>query len=59
MKHPRLWINFGWFSGDPFKLIDITIGETSENYSDKKVDMITFFSIQVIHFLFAFGWKSY
>lgn len=56
--YKSLWLNAGWFRGDPFKLISITIGETTEAYSSGKVDQVTFFNFQFLHFVFAFGWYA-
>lgn len=42
-KQPNLKIEYGWFSGDPFRLINITIGEMI-------LDVFTIFSIQIFKF---------
>ena len=54
----NLWVNIGWYSGDPFKVISLTIGETMEAYNTRKIDQITFFNFQFLYFVIAFGWCS-
>ena len=55
----RLWMNLGWYKGDPFKLFCVTIWETGHSYDFKRVDHITVLSFQTLYFVFAFGWRSY
>lgn len=55
--YKSLWLNLGWYYGEPFKVISVTIGETSEAYPSGKVDQVTFFNFQFLHFVFAFGWN--
>lgn len=43
------YFSIGWFKGEPFKLIDITL---FENIQD---DMIVIFSLQIIKFMISFG----
>ena len=54
----KFWLNFGWYRGDPFKVISVTIGETMEAYNSRKIDQVTFFNFQVLYFVFAFGWHA-
>ena len=53
-----LWLNVGWFLGDPFKLLSVTIGETMEKYNYRKIDQVTFFNFQFLYFVLAFGWQE-
>ena len=54
----NVWVNLGWYPGDPFKVISVTIGETMEAYPSGKIDQVTFFNFQFLHFVFAFGWSA-
>ena len=54
----NVWVNLGWYPGDPFKVISVTVGETSEAYPSRKVDHVTFLNIQFLYFVFAFGWSA-
>ena len=50
----KFWLNFGWYPGDPFKLLSLTIGEASEFRG--KVDFISIFDLQLLGYLsLAFG----
>jgi hypothetical protein len=53
-----LWINLGWFPGDPLKLIDVSLGEIDFDYKTNKVDHVTLFSFQVVYFSLCFGWRK-
>lgn len=52
-----LWLNIGWFPGDPFKAFCLTFGETDHGYSGD-IDFVTLLSIQVIYFTFGLGWRK-
>ncbi len=43
-----LWLNIGWFAGDPFRLAHITIGENID-------DLVVFCELQILKFLIVFG----
>lgn len=51
LNYKWFWLNFGWYSGDPFKTFSFTIGEVSVDE-----DIVTFFDIQIFLFSFSFGW---
>lgn len=48
-KKVRFWVNFGWYSGELFYLLQVQIMEIYEKSS------ITLFSIQVIKLSFGIG----
>lgn len=52
------WLSCGWFPGDTFKAFCFTFGETIDDYHGKKLDQVTFLSIQIAYFTFAFGWQA-
>lgn len=56
--YKKIWLNIGWFHGDPFKVFSVTIGETMEAYNSRKIDQITFFNFQFLYFVFAVGWYA-
>ena len=58
VHYKGLWLNAGWFHGDPFKLISITIGEALEDFRGGEIDQVTFLNIQFLYFVFAFGWSA-
>lgn len=45
----RVWLEVGWFKGEPFKLFHFTFIEKGE--------FITIFEIQVMLFIFGFGFE--
>ena len=49
----RFWLSLGWFSGEPFVLFLLLVGEF---IGYPKIDMVTIFSIQVLKLSLAFGW---
>lgn len=44
----HFWSNIGWYGGEPFRLIHISIGETDTGY-------LGLFAFQVAYFCIAFG----
>jgi len=55
----HLWLNFGWYSGNEWFLLNIMLFNCSQDYPSKRIDHVTVFSVQVLKLLFAFGWHSY
>lgn len=53
----NLFVNVGWFSGEPFALFKLTIGQVTEGYPDG-IDCITLFDIQVTKIAFCVGWSK-
>lgn len=53
-----MWLNFGWYPGDPFELFRLTILEANKDYKGEKIDFVTIFSVKITHLLFAFGWHK-
>ena len=58
IHYKSLWLNAGWYRGDPFKVISITIGEALKSFPDEIIDQVTFLNIQFLYFVFAFGWSA-
>ena len=58
LSSKHLWFNAGWYPGDPFQLFCLAILETTSSYCSGKVDHVIVFSIQVIKFAIAFGWRA-
>jgi hypothetical protein len=52
----HFWLNLGWYRKEPLKLFGLVIGEICENYKGR-VDLVAILSIQILRFLFAFGWQ--
>lgn len=46
----KLWVNMGWYSGDPFRVFLLEIGQHVNG-----LDMIVIFSIQVALLSFTIG----
>lgn len=55
----KVWGQAGWFTGDVWKLICITIGETQNDWQDSKTDFVTILSLQFLYFHIGFGIRSY
>jgi hypothetical protein len=53
----RYWLNAGWYSGNPFKIFCLTIGERVPDYPAIKWyrDSWALIEIQFLYLLFSFG----
>ena len=54
LKIRWFWLDFGWFFGNSFK-IGINFFEVIK-YGDK-IDILTFFDLQIFKFVISFGWS--
>ncbi len=50
----RFWMNCGWYSGEEFKLLNLSILEILTD-AKNKVDQINFFNIQITKFILTCG----
>ena len=53
-----LWLNLGWYPGDPFKFFDFTLGEIERDLKTNDMDYIVVFSLQMAYFTLAAGWHK-
>jgi len=51
-KKHRLWGQFGWYPGEEFKLLDVTLFDITEY-------LVIIFQIQIAKLLIGFGIQSY
>lgn len=50
----KFWINFGWYSGEEFKVFNLSVLKFLTDQHNK-IDMIVFWDIQILKFMFACG----
>lgn len=58
IQHGNLWLSAGWFRNNPFKVVEITLGEAVEEYQSKKIGQIVFINFQFLRFVFSIGWSA-
>jgi hypothetical protein len=51
------WLDLGWYPGETFRILRVTIGEVEEVCA-RKADFIIFFHLQIWHFIFSVGWTG-
>ena len=49
------WMNLGWYPGNPFAILSLSVLEVDKGLYDD-IDFVQIFSVQVLYFCFAFGW---
>jgi len=50
----RIWLNFGWYAGEDFRLFNLALFEVFTDSHDK-VDQVTFLNLQITKVLLSFG----
>jgi len=51
------WLNLGWYGGEPLTLFSLGVCEVAEDFRKKERNLVSIFYIQILRFLFAFGWQ--
>ena len=51
----RIWINLGWYWGEEFKLLELTLLNVCNEFYG--YEFSTLFQVQVAKFVFGFGYE--
>lgn len=57
VNYKWFWLDLGWFSGNEVELFTISVGQTVSDYPSG-IASIALISLQIVKFLFAFGWAK-
>jgi len=50
------WMNFGWYPGNPFSVLSLSILEADIGLRGG-IDFVQILSVQIWYVCFAFGWQ--